>query len=283
MNLVGGYGLVQTLTGCSLVKARADFERAQLDPRWIVYAKLPNKKGVVHGLKKAEPCILGGFVDAATQRILKRPRQEETNLADLHTEVAELRTKVARLESLVSSQPLPAVDTRTTGVSPVILKALWADRPWSSPCEICHAGHTDPVHIHMVFQTLYGCAFKLYASSNVRLACKTCAEQAVQHKSVRADLKRAHVWLLWMGPRYRAKCYCCKRQELCFLDAWHSGHVVSVAQGGVTETHNMRPICQSCNLSMGTKNMAQFMTRLGTRATKSVISHKAVYRLLKSK
>jgi len=39
---------------------------------------------------------------------------------------------------------------------------------------------------------------------------------------------------------------------------FHCGHIVSHANGGSMHIDNLRPICASCNLSMGTQNMNEF-------------------------
>ena len=35
---------------------------------------------------------------------------------------------------------------------------------------------------------------------------------------------------------------------------WHTGHIISEYNGGPTEGYNLRPICEKCNLDMGTQN-----------------------------
>ena len=44
---------------------------------------------------------------------------------------------------------------------------------------------------------------------------------------------------------------------------FHCGHVVAESKGGQTILENLRPICGSCNSSMGTENMCDFVDRLG--------------------
>jgi hypothetical protein len=39
---------------------------------------------------------------------------------------------------------------------------------------------------------------------------------------------------------------------------WHSGHIISERNGGGIEISNMKPICGTCNQSMGAKNWADF-------------------------
>ena len=53
-----------------------------------------------------------------------------------------------------------------------------------------------------------------------------------------------------------ADCYCCKTE----IDSkvFHAGHIVSVAHGGSNDISNLKPICSTCNLSMGTQNLEEF-------------------------
>jgi len=41
--------------------------------------------------------------------------------------------------------------------------------------------------------------------------------------------------------------------------SFHCGHVIAEKNGGSIEIANLRPICQSCNSSMGTTNMDVFV------------------------
>lgn len=40
---------------------------------------------------------------------------------------------------------------------------------------------------------------------------------------------------------------------------YHAGHIVSEANGGEVTVENIRPICAACNLSMGQRNMDEFI------------------------
>ncbi len=41
------------------------------------------------------------------------------------------------------------------------------------------------------------------------------------------------------------------------------GHILAEANGGALHVSNLRPICVSCNSSMGTKNMNEFIKEYG--------------------
>ncbi len=53
-----------------------------------------------------------------------------------------------------------------------------------------------------------------------------------------------------------SECYVCK----CKIDYhnFHGGHIISRANGGTIRIDNLRCICNTCNFSMGTKNLEEF-------------------------
>ena len=64
------------------------------------------------------------------------------------------------------------------------------------------------------------------------------------------------------GEKYEIVCPCCCDQVLTRTDSsWHIGHINSRSHGGEYTISNLKPICASCNLSMGEKNMYLFMSR----------------------
>lgn len=77
--------------------------------------------------------------------------------------------------------------------------------------------------------------------------------------AVPARLK-SQVWKTHLGEAYRGPCYCCD-QPLAVND-FHAAHVIPEAQGGPTVLSNLRPVCASCNLSCGTKNLDAFKEQL---------------------
>ena len=52
------------------------------------------------------------------------------------------------------------------------------------------------------------------------------------------------------------KCFVCNKKITS--RSFDCGHIVSVAHGGNDELDNLKPICSSCNKSMGTQNMIDF-------------------------
>lgn len=67
------------------------------------------------------------------------------------------------------------------------------------------------------------------------------------------------LWNTYFGKQHGChKCWCCNRNEISQLE-FDAGHIVSNADGGGDTIENLRPICRSCNSSMGRMNMIQYM------------------------
>jgi 5-methylcytosine-specific restriction endonuclease McrA len=66
------------------------------------------------------------------------------------------------------------------------------------------------------------------------------------------------VWDTHIGKHIGSTlCTVCNNNEITQLD-FHCGHIIAEAEGGETSVNNLMPICASCNLSMGRKNMHVF-------------------------
>lgn len=81
---------------------------------------------------------------------------------------------------------------------------------------------------------------------------------------------RASLWKRDFDSSTAGKCYCCA-MNIEALGDWEAGHIVSVKEGGTDTLDNLRPVCKSCNRSMGTENMDAFKARCyGPSPTQSV-------------
>jgi hypothetical protein len=81
-------------------------------------------------------------------------------------------------------------------------------------------------------------------------------------KSIPLALKRK-VWNQHIGENIgRTLCLCCKLSYITQM-SFSCGHIVAEAEGGQLRLDNLRPICGSCNSSMGTKNMNEFIREYG--------------------
>ena len=71
------------------------------------------------------------------------------------------------------------------------------------------------------------------------------------------------VWNHYIGEDIiKHKCLCCKKVTISNTN-FEVGHVLSEKNGGSHEINNLRPICFSCNHSMGIENMVDFVVKYG--------------------
>jgi 5-methylcytosine-specific restriction endonuclease McrA len=90
---------------------------------------------------------------------------------------------------------------------------------------------------------------------------ETETEKVPKKKSIPSAIKKL-VWNKNIGEDIgKSKCYCCKSTDIS-QTSFHCGHVIAESKGGKTIVSNLKPICQNCNSSMGTKDMNDFMTSL---------------------
>jgi 5-methylcytosine-specific restriction endonuclease McrA len=72
------------------------------------------------------------------------------------------------------------------------------------------------------------------------------------------------VWIKWQSKEKTSGiCYCCGLEITLLPKNYECGHVKSKYNGGSDQISNLRPICKSCNLSMGIQNMNDYMVQYG--------------------
>ena len=98
--------------------------------------------------------------------------------------------------------------------------------------------------------------FTVWMKDKTNIATYSRTIDKKQRKQI-PKLIRGKVWEMYHGDSLKGACYCCKR-DLDAFDAWHVGHIISHANGGADVPSNLRPVCASCNTSMGTQNMDEF-------------------------
>ena len=80
-------------------------------------------------------------------------------------------------------------------------------------------------------------------------------------KTISSTIKKL-VWNTNIGEDIgKSKCLCCKSTDITQI-SFNCGHIIAEANGGETIVSNLKPVCQNCNSSMGTKNMNDFMETL---------------------
>jgi hypothetical protein len=96
-------------------------------------------------------------------------------------------------------------------------------------------------------------------SPSLSLAAGGSAAASAVRKAIPKKI-RGEAWKAQFGSSTEGSCYCC-RKELDIFDDWHAGHIVPAARGGPDTADNLRPLCGSCNLAMGTEHMDLFKAR----------------------
>jgi len=97
--------------------------------------------------------------------------------------------------------------------------------------------------------------------SNKSATCEKEDSKKKKKKPIAATIKRL-VWNTNIGEDIgKSKCMCCNSTDITQM-SFNCGHIVAEANGGDTIVSNLKPICQNCNSSMGTKNMENFMKSL---------------------
>jgi DNA repair exonuclease SbcCD ATPase subunit len=87
---------------------------------------------------------------------------------------------------------------------------------------------------------------------------KENAIEKYKKKAIPKALKNK-VWDKYIGIDIgQTKCLCCKITNISQLN-FHCGHIISEKCGGELTMENLKPICGSCNGSMGTMNMDEFI------------------------
>ena len=97
--------------------------------------------------------------------------------------------------------------------------------------------------------------------SNKSYICEKEESKKKKKKPIAATIKRL-VWNTNIGEDIgKSKCMCCNSTDITQM-SFNCGHIIAEANGGDTIVSNLKPICQNCNSSMGTKNMNEFMKSL---------------------
>ncbi len=77
---------------------------------------------------------------------------------------------------------------------------------------------------------------------------------------------RRTVWNTYIGEEIGlTECYVGCKTKISQM-TFECGHVEAESKGGLTIVENLRPICSSCNRSMGTRNMHDFMKTFGFKS-----------------
>lgn len=81
------------------------------------------------------------------------------------------------------------------------------------------------------------------------------------------------VWGRYIGiKKAEGKCYVCNRT--IHITRFEVGHNKAVARGGSDNITNLRPICRSCNLAMGTMSIETFKRKYFSKTSKKSVKER---------
>jgi len=102
----------------------------------------------------------------------------------------------------------------------------------------------------------------------VDLKVKPVISKRKRKKAIPKTL-RASVWNRYIGEEIGCTlCLVCKNNKISQM-TFVCGHVIPESKGGKTNVDNLRPICNQCNLSMGTENLDEFCKQYFSEETKA--------------
>jgi len=83
-------------------------------------------------------------------------------------------------------------------------------------------------------------------------------KKSLVRKTIPQSVRRK-LWRIHFGKRFTGECFVCGNDiDINHFDA---GHIIAVSNGGSDKVDNLKPICKSCNSSMGTDNLLEFKER----------------------
>ena len=95
----------------------------------------------------------------------------------------------------------------------------------------------------------------------IKKPIKEPSNKNIKKKTIPSTVKKL-VWNTNIGEEIgKTKCLCCRSTDITQM-SFNCGHIIAEVNGGNTIVSNLKPICQNCNSSMGTKNMNEFMLSL---------------------
>ena len=75
---------------------------------------------------------------------------------------------------------------------------------------------------------------------------------------------RENTWIRYNGRKFECKCHVAWCQNIITPFTFEVGHNIPVSRGGETNIDNLRPICSSCNKSMGNRYTIDEFSQLST-------------------
>jgi hypothetical protein len=140
------------------------------------------------------------------------------------------------------------------GIDHLTAKCIIASRPYRNWTEIsAKLSYHSSMHISLKILHNLKQAFYIIETEEKKQKDKSKASTKIPHTL------RNLVWKTYASDTYLStNCFCC-RKNIISIDNFICGHIVSRYDGGTIDLDNLRPVCNSCNVSMGTCDMFEFI------------------------
>jgi hypothetical protein len=143
----------------------------------------------------------------------------------------------------------------------------------------------DSVHYTLIFKRGLHTKLEKYKTiidEELKIFDKTEISEIVHEKIKKIVKKKEKIpiavkntlWSIYYNKNLEGVCQCCKRETIS-KNNFDCGHVISEKNGGIVHLDNLRPICRSCNSSMGAKNMDDFMKQYGIDKIVQIVQTKS--------
>lgn len=100
---------------------------------------------------------------------------------------------------------------------------------------------------------------KLCLDINFEIVGEQITKKQIKRKNIPKPVKN-QLWRDHFGSNMKGNCYCCNCQ-IDALEGWEAGHIIAASKGGLDNVNNLRPVCSTCNKSMGNMHMDEYISK----------------------
>ena len=190
----------------------------------------------------------------------EKPEKPEESIASLEFHLAEAKKKVALANSVVEKEEAVAkkatekLEEATKIVADLSLKAEKAVANVADARTLVEACQKEVATRSEELEKALVLAATVPTSEPADLPSDPIH---IRRKKIPKHIKTL-VWNKYNGPNNAsADCVSCRTMKISNR-SFHCGHVIAESKGGDMTINNLRPICDACNGSMGTRSMNEF-------------------------
>lgn len=137
----------------------------------------------------------------------------------------------------------------------------WAEQMFGPPKKVMTESELRDSYMEQLFGPSSTYERKVEPSNETKSEELTETKQKKARKTPIPRAVKNAVWIKYVGEEVgNTKCFVCNLKTISQM-TFHCGHVIAEANGGQIHIDNLRPICSTCNQSMGTMNMDEFRNK----------------------